>query len=51
MAFLMAIFVYLLMAAILIAGIIMAVQGSFWLLIFGVVGFSLLITKISILHH
>jgi hypothetical protein len=39
------------MAAILIAGIILAVKGTFWLLIVGVIAFALAITKISILPH
>jgi len=47
----LAIFVYLLMAAILVTGVIMAVKGVFWLLILGLLGFILAVTKLSILHH
>ena len=47
----LAIFVYLVMAAILIDGVVMAVKGSFWLLILGLIGFVLAVTKIAILHH
>jgi hypothetical protein len=48
----LAIFVYLVMAAILGAGVLVAViKGSFWLLILGLVAFILAITKISLLHH
>jgi hypothetical protein len=47
----LAIFVYLVMAVILIAGVLLAVKGSFWLLILGFLGFVLGVTKLSILHH
>jgi len=48
----LAIFVYLLMAAILGAGVLLAViKGSFWLLILGFLGFVLGVTKIAILRH
>jgi hypothetical protein len=39
------------MAAILVTGVIMAVKGVFWLLILGLLGFILAVTKLSILHH
>jgi len=39
------------MAAILVLGVVLAVKGSFWLLILGLVGFVLAVTKIAILHH
>jgi hypothetical protein len=51
MSIFLAIIVYWIMAAILVAGVILAVKGSFWLLILGLVGFILGVTKISILHH
>jgi hypothetical protein len=51
MSIFLAIFVYLIMAAILVAGVLLAVKGSFWLLIIGLVGFVLGVTKLSILHH
>jgi hypothetical protein len=47
----LAIFVYLVMAAILTVGVVLAVKGSFWLLILGFVAFVLAVTKIAILHH
>ena len=48
----LAIIIYHLMAAILIAGVLLAViKGSFWLLIIGFLGFVLAVTKIAILHH
>ena len=48
----LAIIIYHLMAAILIAGVLLAViKGSFWLLIIGFIGFVLGVTKIAILHH
>jgi hypothetical protein len=51
MSIFLAIFVYLLMAAILVAGVLLAVKGTFWLLAVGLLGFVLLVTKISILPH
>lgn len=47
----LAILVYLIMAAILVAGVVLAVHGSLWLLILGLIGFVLGVTKIAILHH
>ncbi len=48
----LAIIIYLIMAAILGAGVLLAViKGSFWLLIIGLVGFILGVTKLAILHH
>jgi hypothetical protein len=48
----LAIIIYLIMALILGAGVLLAViKGSFWLLIIGLLGFMLGVTKISILHH
>jgi hypothetical protein len=48
----LAIFVYLVMALILGAGVLLAVlKGSFWLLILGLIGFVLGVTKIAILPH
>ena len=45
------IFVWMLMALILVAGIVLAVKGSFWLLGLGLVGFILALTKIGCLTH
>jgi hypothetical protein len=48
----LAIIIYLVMAVILGAGVLLAVlKGSFWLLIIGLLGFILAVTKVSILHH
>jgi hypothetical protein len=47
----LAIIIYLVMALILGAGVLLAVKGSFWLLIIGLLGFVLGVTKLSILHH
>jgi hypothetical protein len=47
----LAIIVYWIMAAILVAGVLLAVKGSFWLLILGVLGFILGVTKVGILPH
>jgi hypothetical protein len=48
----LAIFIYLVMAVILIAGVLLAViKSSFLLLIIGLIGFVLGVTKVAILHH
>jgi hypothetical protein len=47
----LAIIIYWIMAAILITGVILAVKGTFWLLIIGLIGFVLGVTKIAILPH
>ena len=47
----LAILVYGMMAAILVAGLVAAAKGTFWLLIVGLVGFAAGVTKIGILHH
>jgi hypothetical protein len=47
----LAIIVYLIMAVILVAGVLLAVKGTFWLLALGLLGFVLGVTKIAILHH
>ena len=44
-----AIIIYWIMAAILVAGVIVAVKGSIWLFIAGLIGFVLAVTKIAIL--
>ncbi len=46
-----AILVYVVMAAILVTGVVLAVKGSFWLLILGLIGFVLAVAKIAILRH
>ncbi|HEV7926072.1 MAG TPA: hypothetical protein VGR14_11990 [Verrucomicrobiae bacterium] len=47
----LAIFIYLVMAVVLLFGVLLAVKGSFWLLIIGLLGFVLGVTKIAILPH
>lgn len=39
------------MAAILVVGVVMAVKGSFWLLILGLIAFIFAVTKVAILPH
>jgi hypothetical protein len=39
------------MAAILARGLLMAVHGSMWLLIVGIIGFVLMVAKIGCLSH
>ena len=51
MSFFLAILAYAIMAGVLIAGIVLAVKGSFWLLILGSVVFILILTKVGILPH
>jgi uncharacterized membrane protein len=51
MNFFLAILIYVAMAAILATGVVMAVKGAFWLLILGVLGFVLALTKLALLHH
>jgi hypothetical protein len=51
MSIFLAIIIYWIMAAILIAGVIMAVKGTFWLLILGFIGFVFAVTKVAILPH
>ncbi|MCI0747427.1 MAG: hypothetical protein L0Y58_18640 [Verrucomicrobia subdivision 3 bacterium] len=47
----MAILVWLIMAAAIAAGIVMAVKGSVWLLILSLLAFILLVAKIGCLSH
>lgn len=47
----LALIIYLIMAAVLVAGVLLAVKGTFWLLIVGVVCFVLGVTRIAILPH
>jgi hypothetical protein len=44
-------FVWLLMALLLVAGIVLAVHGNFWLLGLGLIGFILAVAKIGCLSH
>lgn len=43
--------IWAIMAAILVAGIVMAVGGHFWLLIVGVLAFIAALTKYGIYSH
>jgi hypothetical protein len=47
----LAILVWCVMAAFLAKGVLMAINGSYWLLIAGVVVFVLLVAKIGCLSH
>ena len=48
----LAIIIYLVMAAILAAGVLLAViKGSWWLLVIGLIGFVVGVTKVAILPH
>lgn len=51
MKLLLAFLVWIAMGAVLVKGLLMAVDGSFWLLSFGVVGFIVLVGKIGCLTH
>ena len=51
MSFFVALFVWAILAAILILGVVMAVKGSFWLLIVGFLAFVFGLTKVGILTH
>jgi hypothetical protein len=51
MTIFLAIIAYWIMAAILVVGVVMAVKGTFWLLILGLICFILAVTKIGILPH
>jgi len=44
-------FVWLVMALLLVAGVVLAVHGSFWLLALGLVAFVLAVAKIGCLSH
>jgi hypothetical protein len=43
--------IWMLMAAVLVGGVVMAVQGSLWLLCVGFLAFVLAIAKIGCLTH
>jgi hypothetical protein len=47
----LAILVWVIMATILVTGVVLAVKGSFWLLILGFVAFVLGIAKVGCLSH
>jgi hypothetical protein len=51
MKLLLAFLVWLVMGGVLVKGLIMAVNGSVWLLIVGVVAFIVLVGKIGCLSH
>lgn len=44
-------FVWLVMALLLVAGVVASVHGSFWLLALGLVGFVCAVAKIGCLSH
>jgi hypothetical protein len=51
MKFLFVLFLWFVMAGLLISGVVLAVQGTFWLLIVGAIGFILAVGKIGCLTH
>jgi len=51
MSVFLVIFVWLLMAAILVTGVVLAVKGIFWLLIVGLAGFVLAVIRYGIFSH
>ena len=51
MKLLLAFLVWIAMGAVLVKGLLMAVDGSFWLLSLGVIGFIVLVAKIGCLTH
>jgi hypothetical protein len=51
MSLIMAIIAYLVIGFILGLGILLAVKGSFWFLIVGVVGYLLAFAWIGCIHH
>ena len=51
MKLILAFVVWMAMAAVLVKGLLMAVNGSVWLLIVGLVGFIVLVGKIGCLSH
>jgi hypothetical protein len=51
MKFFLAMLLWFLMAAILVVGCVLAVKGSFWLLIIGVATFFILMGKIGCLTN
>jgi hypothetical protein len=51
MKLLFVMFVWLVMALLLVAGIVVAVKGSFWLMVLGLVAFVLAVAKIGCLSH
>ena len=51
MKLLLAFLVWMAMGAVLVKGLVMAVDGKMWLLAVGVLGFVLLVAKIGCLSH
>lgn len=51
MKLLLAFLVWIAMGAVLVKGLLMAVNGSMWLLVVGLVGFIVLVGKIGCLSH
>ena len=51
MSLILAIVTYWIMAIILILGVVLAVKGSFTLLILALVAFIIILTKVGILPH
>jgi hypothetical protein len=51
MKFLLAMLVWLIMGAVIAAGILMAIKGSIWLLIISLLAFIVMVAKIGCLSH
>jgi hypothetical protein len=51
MNFILALLAWLIIAAVLVAGIVLAAKGSLWLLLLGALGFVLLFSKYGCLTH
>jgi hypothetical protein len=51
MKFILALLVWIAMAAALVKGLLMAVNGSVWLLLVGLIGFIVLVGKFGCLSH
>jgi len=51
MKFFFALLTWIIMAAVLSRGLLMAIHGSIWLLIVGLVAFALMVAKIGCLSH
>jgi hypothetical protein len=51
MKILLVILVWMIMGAFLAAGVVLAVKGTFWLLIVGLIGFVLGVIKYGIFSH
>jgi hypothetical protein len=51
MSFFLAILIWLIMGAVLVLGVTLAVKGTFWLVILGMLAFVFAVAKIGCLSH